>query len=478
MADLSVTPVASGIKPVAATSLADMLNIARGAQAYQQSQQLNPLALQQAQEELTSKQLANQLAQGTLQPKIVQQENLTAQSEMETDVKKLNKINAHANDVVQNIQDLLRKPDLNAQDIVERAKDINAKNGGDEQSLAKSLVGLPQYGSPADYKAWAAHALARTMASQAQLEKLYPNASLVSEGGTITPRMVGAEALTNVKPGTAVGEQISTTLPVGSRYEPTGRLDTNNNPTAYVKDASGKILGEVTIPAGANPIGAGEAPARLRAGETPETAKIAQDVRTSARDKASEVPMQVFNSNQIIKLADDVISGKGAGAIANLTGGYAAIPWTSDNAANMNQLGHYMALQTASLAKSSGLSGTDAANKLSGEMAGTTEWTAPAIKETARVNRALATGTELFNKGVQNSFEKTKDPFAATDFQNKWISTLGSDGINAIRLYDATKNHDTEAIKAIVKSSGGIDSAGYKSLLGKLKKMNELIKGQ
>lgn len=48
MADLSVTPVATGIKPVQGMSLADMANVARSAQAYQQSEQMNPLALQKA----------------------------------------------------------------------------------------------------------------------------------------------------------------------------------------------------------------------------------------------------------------------------------------------------------------------------------------------------------------------------------------------------------------------------------------------
>ena len=52
MADFSFTPAAAGIKPVPQTSLADMIGVARGAQAYQQAQQVNPLQVQQAQTEL------------------------------------------------------------------------------------------------------------------------------------------------------------------------------------------------------------------------------------------------------------------------------------------------------------------------------------------------------------------------------------------------------------------------------------------
>ncbi len=43
-------PVALGIKPPAQMTLGDMVNIARGAQAYQQAEQVNPLVLQQQQQ--------------------------------------------------------------------------------------------------------------------------------------------------------------------------------------------------------------------------------------------------------------------------------------------------------------------------------------------------------------------------------------------------------------------------------------------
>jgi len=50
MADLSLTPVATQIKPVQGASIGDMINLARGAQQYQQAAQINPLELQQKQQ--------------------------------------------------------------------------------------------------------------------------------------------------------------------------------------------------------------------------------------------------------------------------------------------------------------------------------------------------------------------------------------------------------------------------------------------
>jgi hypothetical protein len=58
MADLSVTPVATQIKPVPGMSLGDMINVARGAQQYQQAAQINPLELQQKQQATRTGQIA------------------------------------------------------------------------------------------------------------------------------------------------------------------------------------------------------------------------------------------------------------------------------------------------------------------------------------------------------------------------------------------------------------------------------------
>ena len=58
MPDYNVSTVASQINPPQQTSIGDMLNIARGAQAYQQAQQVNPLLVQQQQATTEGAQLA------------------------------------------------------------------------------------------------------------------------------------------------------------------------------------------------------------------------------------------------------------------------------------------------------------------------------------------------------------------------------------------------------------------------------------
>ena len=354
---------------------------------------------------------------------------------------------------------------------------------------------------------------AQTLLKPDQLQAaLSPSARQVNLGTdlvqeTTTPS-VGGQA-PKVELGSApIGEA---QIQPGTTYQPTGRTDVNNQPTAFMFDKRGRLLGEVVIPAGvqasapqnalAPPVAGGapvvqpaaaveapttnaapvvpeNAPARLPPGETPETWKAVNDLRNGASNAAQQVPNQLFNSNQIIKLADDVVAGKGAQTCANLTGGYAMIPWGGNDATNLNQLGHYMALQTASLANSAGLGGTDAGRAIAGEMAGNIEWTGPAIKQTARVNRALATGTELFNRGIQNSFDKTKDPFSARAFQNKWSQTLGEDGIQAIQLYDLMKNGDEAGVRDFVLPLGGPNSKKVQALKSKINQMGNLIEGK
>lgn len=341
-----------------------------------------------------------------------------------------------------------------------------------------------------------------------QEAKFAPSVQTVNTGSEIKPVVVTpsvAGSTPNIQVGG--GKAIPTTIQPGQKVVPTGRVDINNNPTAIVYNPDGSVYGEITIPAvggqqaapaapaptaapaaaaattevptapqaqRVTPIQAAPPPARMRPGETPATYEAANKMRTNAQDAAGQVPLQLFNNNKIIELADKAATGKGADLLANLTGGYAALPFGGDMASNLNQLGHYMALQTSTLAQSAGLN-SDAGRAIAGQMSGTTEWTPDAIKKTARVNRALATATDLVNRGMQNAFNKTNDPMSARDFQNKWSQVAD---VEAIQLYDAIKNGNKADVKYVVDSMGGPKSDKYKKALQKINFMNSVLKGQ
>jgi hypothetical protein len=544
--DLNITPVGTQIKPMQTMSLADMINVGRGGIQLQKEKQGNTerLGLQDFFSNPENFQTDGNIDMSKVNaaiPKIAPMtgreviKNLADVSTAQTQANKAKQgLTQDQKALVGQTFNILGKAGVNNRDTYLKALDdlvATNPNNPDLGRLADSYKTIwnkmPENTNWSQLAVTGAQTLMPVTSQEAQFGQ---QPGTLNTGAQILPT-VTRPSVAGQAPSIQVGQTPLATnqLGPGARYVPTGRVDMNNNPTALAYGPNGELLGEMVIPAGANPAmqpggpaanqmptgvqGGGvmpqnniqapvqtqpvappaavqgqplpaapvmpaNAPARMPAGETGVTLEAAQNLRTTVRNAAAQAPVQQFNNNQIIKLADDVITGRGANFIGSLTGGYAGLPFTSDNATNLNQLGHYMAMQTASLSQTSGLGGTDAGRAIAGQISGTTEWTAPAIKQTARVNRALTTGTELFNQGVDNAFNRTKNPFSSTEFQQRWTQTLGADGINAIRLYDAMRNSDKEAIREVVTQAGGPNSPGYQNLVRKIGDMQKLVGGK
>lgn len=487
--------------PVKGTSLADMMNTASSAQQFQQAQQLNPLALQKAQADLEYSQVQSKKAQATLDPEIEQKKAESAKALVGLNSEQLKNAREHLANSSRNLLELLQKPTVTADDIKNHVMKTMTNAGAPQQAIDLALQNLPTGGTTLENKAYIAKHATNSLSAEAAMDKLLPSATMTTEGGTITPRVMGNELLTGKAPGTAVGAPITMTpspLGYGQRYEATGRVDPNNNPTAYVKDAQGKILGEVTIPAGVNPdqitqpSGAQKgnmqqggaqptvnqpptnAPSRLAPYETQETVATERKRQLDTIAQRQTVAQSTYNYNQIIDLADKSITGVGAQQIAKLGGGYAGIPWKADEASNLQQLGHFMALQTGNLAQQAGL-GTDQGRSIAQDQIGTTNWTNDAIKATARTNRALVTGIDLYGLGMNNAIKKAgNNPLAGRDYTEKWSSVAD---IDALKYYDAIKNKDKIEIKQIVDKVGGPESKGYADLITRYNKIYSLVTG-
>lgn len=79
MADFSINPIAQTLKPPTPMSLGEMLNLATGAQQYKQAQQMNPLAVQQQQQQLQTLRQTFEQAQ-KMNPQLLQQAQQTTSS--------------------------------------------------------------------------------------------------------------------------------------------------------------------------------------------------------------------------------------------------------------------------------------------------------------------------------------------------------------------------------------------------------------
>lgn len=186
MADF--TPVALGIKPPQGMSLSDMLNIANSAQQYRQAQQINPLQVQKAQEEVKQAQFGTSDAQ-------------------------LKNMLGHTNNAIQGIQTLLADKDLSADKVRSHVTELITNSGGPESAVKQALIGLPEKGTQAELRAYLAKKLATAASTQVQLEKMYPSATMLNTGSASVPVQMGNQALTGITPGTPQGLGIETQLP-------------------------------------------------------------------------------------------------------------------------------------------------------------------------------------------------------------------------------------------------------------------------
>ena len=511
MADFSFTPAAAGIRPVPQTSLADMIGVARGAQAYQQAQQVNPLQVQQAQAEL-------QRIQG-LMPEEIKRAQAEAQVSAETATPRITEaqlraeqagvdLNQHYANISRGVYGgLLTDPDFvtnNSGAMVKKLEnaakflkesgvpthkssmhDQLTKLAETDPKAAYQMIqnGIQQGGGVASQFAQANAPLQQIATGQGtQLiptnqyqqtrpgmfvqQQLPPTQQLIAQEGDNTglppgtPYLLGPQGMPQM-PSTGGGPTTATPMPFrdGGAYQPAAA---SVQPKPYVT--------------GTPPAYVQQAPTMIPAGETQETANIAKQIQLKANESAKNVSQSQANNNQIINLADNALAGFGAQTAANLGGGFALIPWTSDATANRQKLGDFMARETLNLASAGGL-GTDAARGITEKITGTTNWTPEAIKSTARINRALSTGTLLFNDGVNNAVtQNNNNPFAARDFQNKWSQIAD---VNALRLMDLMKNNDTAGMASLIKEFGGPKEAKEKLNILKLKvsTLNNLIQG-
>jgi hypothetical protein len=87
MADFNIKPIGTEVRPVQGASLGDMINIARGAQQYQQAAQVNPLALQQQQQATRTGEIALSVEEQKNKERLNMQSVMTDPSLYSTDGK-------------------------------------------------------------------------------------------------------------------------------------------------------------------------------------------------------------------------------------------------------------------------------------------------------------------------------------------------------------------------------------------------------
>lgn len=293
-----------------------------------------------------------------------------------------------------------------------------------------------------------------------------PQAGTLNKGTDIVPT-VSTPSFLGSKPSITVGATPIAQAQITPAQAQTVTSDASGNPAVITRDVNGGVTGVQGVGANA------PKPFFLPSGETPDTLKQVQGYRTNANIAAQGASNQAFNANQIIKYAEEGFTGNLKDWASKWSGGLIG---KGDPATETQLLGHSIAQQTASLADSAGLSGSNAKVALAAEMTADGQWTKDAIQSSARVMRAIgSTGAKLYNAGMENAV-KQGGPFTARTFQNDWANAANVDGI---RLYDAMKNQsaDPNGLKQVVKSLGGDTSTRYMEATHSIDVMGSLIKG-
>jgi hypothetical protein len=441
------------------TSLGDLINTARGAQAYQQAEQLNPLALQKAQEELSQAKIGTkekQLGFTDKQHQMIFDELGTLQ----TDQRWLNaaKDKRGAMEALMEREDRLRTKGVDPVLLRSSAAPMYQTIEQKPELVSQIVKNIIQRGG-----------------NEKQFGQLNAPAQFVNTGQMAVPIYQSPYQGGGAGKTPAVPMQITPAEQESLVQDPYSK-----NMLVVKKDANGNVISSRPAPGGAIAGGGGGGGFQtLPPGETASTADAAKAIQLQANKAATNVQQSQFNTNTIIGLADKALVGSNAETLAKLGGGFAVVPWSSDATDNRQKLGHQIALETANLASGAGLN-TDAARALGEKMSGTTDWTPEAIKSTARMNRALTTGTDMFNRGVNAAVQKAgNSPFAAREFQNTWSSQ--EQLVPTLQFVDAMRNAKADPVGAqkAIDSLGGYGSEGYKNMLKRAGKLDDLItKGQ
>jgi len=223
MAGFNFSPIKVDAPPQ--TSLGDMLNIARGAQSYQQSQVLNPIAVEKAKADLSLSQTQAQKAQRTLEYDVAHAKavanNAIAQA---NDAQLLNLQKQQANSS-RNLIKMLDSPDPITPDRIKDHVVSTMQNAGaPDQAIIQAVQGLPTAGTDKELRAYIAKHTLNSLTAEAELERRFPSAQMLSTGQQAVPITMGNPSLAMQAPGTKAGPAMQMELPPSTpTVSPTGQ---------------------------------------------------------------------------------------------------------------------------------------------------------------------------------------------------------------------------------------------------------------
>lgn len=433
-------------------TIGNMLNFARSATELQRARETLEADIARSKADSSRAVTEADVAKRTANPRVSQQEDAARQAQIKSNLDQFKLTGDYAQRARDISQQLVSDPDV-----------VNGNVAGIIPKIVSARQMMIESGVPAHIaEVQAAHLMQAAAQDPKSIRQLLLNsiqagvgsagqAANVADrgiqvGDNATTSVVSTNAFGQTPPGQPIpGTQQTLKLPLADQQNVQINPVTQS-PMTITKSPQGVVQGVTPTPSGAGI-------PQLAPGQ-PQDIPIVAKLRAAINSAAASVPETRFNNAQIIKLADETNTGKGAEILRNLKGGYAGLPWTLDTAKNFDTLGHFIARESVNAAKAMN-AGTDAARILAEQSNTSTGWTREAIKSAAKVNDALATGLENFNRGMEKAIAASGgNILAVRPFQNEWTRNFDP---NVYRFANALESGDKAEITRILGPEGSAE---------------------
>lgn len=317
------------------------------------------------------------------------------------------------------------------------------------------------------------------LAPEAQQTALSPQAGLTSTGGQIQPTIT-TPAVGGNAPSVQVGTGSATPVTLGPGSLENVEQDSLGNKYIVTRSPQGTILGTRPLGAAAPAAGGGGtgtgAPFRQQPGDA-QSIPVLEGERNQSRNLLSSAPIAHTTNRGILEELDHVIStgqtGQLTAKVASWVGATPKGNTEAERAASAYDLiGKYTERNALEAAKAMGPGtnmGLEAAIKANGSAA----YNPTALKKITKLNDAIVSGVELYQPGLEKAIaaDPAKGVLAKRQFDQAWAQNFDP---TIMMLNTAQREGDRAEIADIMKSLGGPKSARAQELLRKARNLDKL----
>jgi hypothetical protein len=339
-----------------------------------------------------------------------------------------------------------------------------AKLGPDAARVARIYTPVTEHAPPGKLISGVTALAAQAQDISAQQSQTNPQLTSVSRGGSTD--IYNINKATGLQPNQKPVQSVATTIPPGFMMGPNGsllRVSDAGISSPNVTGASGNAA-PVTAPNKLQPLqrpglNAPKADQDRYNSQIAAATQHVQDVSAAANDLQNGVGPTRYRNDQIQDILNSkTFSPTGPGA-AQLNWISSKIPGESGDA--FQKIGHYLAQNSAAVAQKMGVPNTNMGAESAAAAAGNTSQNRGALLEVTKVNDAMNSALDLYNRGIAKATNNGSDPSKVAAYRQAFGQNFD---MNVLRYDDALRRNDRAEIDSLTKKLGpkGMQALGAK----------------